>query len=112
MWSMISLLSDNHCPLGVRSAGMAAAPVLQRVLDAARELDAATQSGDAARIRAAMAALTPGVARIQFREVPATELRGYRVFLPAAGSREADPRPCPALVRIATNPPREVSPAR
>lgn len=45
--------------------------------------------GTPAELRAAMAALTPGVARIQFREVPATELRGYRVYLPAAGSREA-----------------------
>lgn len=42
-----------------------------------------------AELRAAMAALTPGVARIQFREVAATELRGYRVYLPASGSREA-----------------------
>lgn len=41
-----------------------------------------------AQLRAAVNALTPRVARIQFREVPATELRGYRVFLPAAGSRE------------------------
>lgn len=42
-----------------------------------------------AELRAAMAALTPHVARIQFREVAATQLRGYRVFLPASGSREA-----------------------
>ena len=42
-----------------------------------------------ADLRAAMNALTPHVGRIQFREVPATELRGYRVYLPAAGSREA-----------------------
>lgn len=42
-----------------------------------------------AELRAAMAALTPGVARIQFREVAATQLRGYRVYLPASGSREA-----------------------
>jgi hypothetical protein len=41
-----------------------------------------------AQLRAAMNALTPRVARIQFRELPATELRGYRVFLPASGSRE------------------------
>lgn len=41
-----------------------------------------------AQLRAAVNALTPRVARIQFRELPATELRGYRVFLPAAGSRE------------------------
>ena len=42
-----------------------------------------------AELRAAMAALTPGVARIQYREVGATQLRGYRVYLPASGSREA-----------------------
>jgi hypothetical protein len=42
-----------------------------------------------ADLRAAMNAMTPHVGRIQFREVPATELRGYRVYLPAAGSREA-----------------------
>ena len=41
-----------------------------------------------AQLRAAVNVLTPQVARIQFRELPATELRGYRVFLPAAGSRE------------------------
>lgn len=42
-----------------------------------------------AALRAAMAALTPGVARIQYRELAATQLRGYRVYLPASGSREA-----------------------
>src|SRR5688572_17896616 len=41
-----------------------------------------------AELRVAMNALTPHVARIQFREVAATEARGWRVFLPAAGSRE------------------------
>ncbi|WP_043800077.1 SPOR domain-containing protein [Arenimonas malthae] len=41
-----------------------------------------------AQLRSAMNALTPLAARIQFRELPATELRGYRVFLPASGSRE------------------------
>lgn len=42
-----------------------------------------------AELRVAMNALTPHVGRIQFREVPATQLRGYRVYLPAADSREA-----------------------
>lgn len=42
-----------------------------------------------AELRVAMNVLTPAVGRIQFREVPATQLRGYRVYLPAAGSREA-----------------------
>jgi hypothetical protein len=41
-----------------------------------------------AELRAAMNALTPHTARIQFREVAGTELRGYRVYLPAAGDRE------------------------
>ena len=41
-----------------------------------------------AELRVAMNALTPHVARIQFREVAASELRGYRVYLPAAGNRE------------------------
>jgi hypothetical protein len=41
-----------------------------------------------AELRAAMNALTPNVARIQYREVVGTELRGYRVYLPAAGDRE------------------------
>ena len=41
-----------------------------------------------AELRAAMNALTPLVARIQFREAASTALHGYRVFLPAANSRE------------------------
>lgn len=40
-----------------------------------------------ADLRRAMGLLTPRVGRIQFREVQATELRGYRVYLPAAGDR-------------------------
>ncbi|KFL37103.1 SPOR domain-containing protein [Arenimonas donghaensis] len=44
--------------------------------------------GTPAELRAAMNALTPLAARIQYREVPATQVRGYRVFLPASGSRE------------------------
>ncbi|MFY2763445.1 SPOR domain-containing protein [Arenimonas sp. MALMAid1274] len=44
--------------------------------------------GTPAELRAAMGALTPRVARIQFREVAGTQLRGYRVYLPAAPSRE------------------------
>ncbi|WP_188310304.1 SPOR domain-containing protein [Arenimonas fontis] len=44
--------------------------------------------GTPAQLRAAMSALTPWVARIQYREVLAGSLRGYRVYLPAAASRE------------------------
>ncbi len=40
-----------------------------------------------ADLRQAMDALLPKVERIQFREVPAVALRGYRVFLPPAASR-------------------------
>ena len=40
-----------------------------------------------AEMRVAMNALIAHVERIQFREVAAVELRGYRVYLPAAGSR-------------------------
>lgn len=40
-----------------------------------------------ADLRAAMGRLMPEVGRIQFRELPATALRGYRVFLPAAANR-------------------------
>ena len=40
-----------------------------------------------ADLRQAMDRLLPRVERIQFREVPAVALRGYRVFLPPAGSR-------------------------
>jgi len=41
-----------------------------------------------ADMRAAMNALTPQVARIQFREQRTTEVRGYWVYLPAPPSRE------------------------
>ena len=40
-----------------------------------------------ADLRRAMDALLPRVERIQFREVEAMALRGYRVFLPAAADR-------------------------
>ena len=39
-----------------------------------------------AELRQAMDLLLPKVERIQFREVPAVALRGYRVFLPPAAS--------------------------
>ena len=41
-----------------------------------------------ADLRAAMNLLTPIAGRIQFREMQAAALLGYRVFLPAANSRE------------------------
>ncbi|MFT3790965.1 MAG: SPOR domain-containing protein [Rudaea sp.] len=41
-----------------------------------------------ADVRAAIKALTPLAARIQFRETRATEVRGYWVYLPAPANRE------------------------
>jgi hypothetical protein len=41
-----------------------------------------------ADMRAAVKALTPLVARVQFRETRVTEVRGYWVYLPAPGNRE------------------------
>jgi hypothetical protein len=41
-----------------------------------------------ADMRAALNALTPAVAHIQYREAHATETRGYWVYLPALASRE------------------------
>lgn len=41
-----------------------------------------------ADLRAAMNVLTPVAGRIQFREMQAAALQGYRVFLPAAQNRE------------------------
>jgi hypothetical protein len=40
-----------------------------------------------ADLRKAMNLLTPSVGRIQFREVEAVAVHGYRVYLPAAGTR-------------------------
>ena len=41
-----------------------------------------------AEVRAAVKALTPLAARIQFRETRVTEVRGYWVYLPAPANRE------------------------
>lgn len=41
-----------------------------------------------ADMRSAVKALTPLVARVQFRETRVTEVRGYWVYLPAPGNRE------------------------
>lgn len=80
------LLGEAEAPPAPDAAELGAVPVPLPEQPACLSLG---PFGTPAELRAAMAALTPGVARIQFREVPATELRGYRVFLPAAGSREA-----------------------
>ena len=67
------------------------APAAATIAAPALSADAVCQSlgpfETAASLRKAMDALLPKVERIQFREVEATALRGYRVYLPAAADR-------------------------
>jgi len=93
-------------PLPANERGVATLKLLSEVesppsAQAADELNAAPDPLNAAAyclslgpfqtpadLRHAMNLLMPLVNRIQFRELPATAIRGYRVFLPPAGSRE------------------------
>ena len=91
-------------PLPAVEPGIASLTLLREsersALPAAAELDAAPDPLEGmttclslgpfetpADLRGAMAQLLPHAGRIQFRELPATVLRGYRVYLPAAASR-------------------------
>jgi hypothetical protein len=81
----LSLYSEsNHAPLPPPELSATAAPALPA--------DAVCQSlgpfESAASLRQAMDTLLPKVERIQFREVKAEALHGYRVYLPAASDRE------------------------
>jgi len=80
------LLGESEAPPSADDMDAGAAPVPMPATPGCLTLG---PFGTPAELRAAMAALTPAVARIQFREVAATQLRGYRVYLPASGSREA-----------------------
>jgi len=80
------LLGEAEAPPPSDQAEVGAVPVPMPAMAACLSLG---PFDTPAELRVAMNALTPHVARIQFREVAATELRGYRVFLPAAGNREA-----------------------
>jgi hypothetical protein len=80
----LTLYSESdHAAESLAPAASSAAPSLSA--------DAVCQSlgpfETSASLRKAMDALLPKVERIQFREVEATELRGYRVYLPAAADR-------------------------
>jgi hypothetical protein len=80
----LTLYSEsNHAQLPIPSVSANAATALPA--------DAVCQSlgpfESSADLRHAMDALLPKVERIQFREVQAEELRGYRVYLPAAADR-------------------------
>jgi hypothetical protein len=91
-------------PLPATERGIAGLTLLRETegspLPAAAELDAAPEPLEGmsqclslgpfetpADLRSAMGRLMPLVGRIQFRELPATVLRGYRVYLPAAPDR-------------------------
>jgi hypothetical protein len=93
-----------HPPLPALEPGVSGLALLRETerspLPAAAELDAAPEPladmpvclsigpfETPADLRAAMGRLMPEVGRIQFRELPATALRGYRVFLPASANR-------------------------
>lgn len=76
------MLSESEAPVPVRD------PVLDAM--AAGEYSQCLSLGPfgtPADLRKAMNLLTPRVGRIQFREVAAVAVRGYRVYLPAAGTR-------------------------
>lgn len=71
------------------SAPVATSPAPKRANGPSRETCLSVGAfATQADVRAAMKALTPLVARIQFRETRVTEVRGYWVYLPAPGNRE------------------------
>jgi hypothetical protein len=80
----LTLYSESsHARLPVPPLAQGAAPAL--AVDAVCQSLGPFESSNA--LRHAMDALLPKVERIQFREVQAEELRGYRVYLPAAADR-------------------------
>lgn len=85
--SSLTLLSESEQRTAstVPAAELAAAPEQIGATTACQSIGPFSTPAD---LRRAMNKLTPHVMRIQFREVAATALHGYRVFLPAAGSRE------------------------
>lgn len=86
--SSLTLLSESErrTQPAAPAAELAAAPEQIGATTACQSIGPFATPAD---LRRAMNTLTPRVTRIQFREVAATALRDYRVFLPAAASREA-----------------------
>lgn len=83
----LRLLSERPHPVVAAGAEPARASTSTRVArDVCHTLGAFTTAVD---MRAAMQALTPHVARIQYRQVTVNRSHGYWVYLPAAASREA-----------------------
>jgi hypothetical protein len=81
----LTLLSETERPpASVDAAELSAAPEAPSPASTCLSLGPFSTPAD---LRKAMNTLMPQVESIQFREVAAVSLRGYRVFLPAAGSR-------------------------
>ncbi len=81
----LTLLSETErLPAPVDAAELTAAPEVPGPTSVCLSLGPFSTPAD---LRKAMNTLMPQVESIQFREVAAVSLRGYRVFLPAAGSR-------------------------
>ncbi len=81
----LTLLSETERPPAVVAAAeLSVAPEVPGPASTCMSLGPFSTPAD---LRKAMNTLMPQVESIQFREVAAVSLRGYRVFLPAAGSR-------------------------
>jgi len=76
------MLSESEAPVPVREPEMAAGDA-----SAYSQCLSLGPFATPADLRKAMNLLTPRVGRIQFREIAAVAVRGYRVYLPAAGTR-------------------------
>lgn len=82
--SSLVLLSESERPLLSDAAELSTAPEALSPESVCLSLGPFSTPAD---LRRAMNILLPKVERIQYREVAAVALRGYRVFLPAAGNR-------------------------
>jgi len=82
--SSLVLLSESERPSLTDAVELSTAPEALSPESACLSLGPFSTPAD---LRRAMNILLPKVERIQYREVAAVALRGYRVFLPAAGSR-------------------------
>lgn len=90
LWSDVAKAAPARYPLPSPPSPAASAAVAASASPATD--DACTTLGPfttAADMRAAMQALSPRVARIQYRQEQVNRSQGYWVYLPAAASREA-----------------------
>ncbi|HEX5961842.1 MAG TPA: SPOR domain-containing protein [Rhodanobacteraceae bacterium] len=82
----LRLLSEARPAPTAAAAPAAPASAAQPVAETCTTLGPFTNTSD---MRAAMQALSPHVARIQYREVQVSQSHGYWVYLPATATREA-----------------------